>query len=152
MNRKQYLINPKFQYSFMIYSGAFTLFCLGVFYFSSFYFFSELNQLGVDLKLPEDHIFFKFADLQQRNMTFILGGCTAFIAICQALFGLVYSNKIAGPLYRLTKNLKETKSETPVVPIMTRDKDYFPEVYEAYNHFVSVKNLVKEEEELDKAA
>ena len=131
----------------MIYSGTFTLFCLGVFYFSSFYFFSELNQLGVDLNLPKDHIFFRFAELQQRNMNFILGGCTAFIAVCQALFGLVYSNKIAGPLYRLTKNLSNTKSETPVTPIMTRENDYFPEVYDAYNHFVEVKDLVEKNEE-----
>ena len=135
----------------MIYSGAFTLFCLGVFYFSSFYFFSELNQLGVDLKLPEDHIFFKFADLQQRNMTFILGGCTVFIAICQALFGLVYSNKITGSY---TDSQKTSKK--PRMKLSGTDNDkrqgLLSEVYEAYNHFVSVKNLVKEEEDLDKAA
>ena len=112
-----------------------------------FYFFSELNQLGIDLNLPKDHIFFRFAELQQRNMTYILGGCTAFIVICQGLFGLIYSNKIAGPLYRLTKNLATTEKETPVTPIMTRENDYFPEVYAAYNHFVEVKDLVEKEEE-----
>ena len=106
---------------------------------------------GHSLCIEENTI--NWLGLQQRNMTYILGGCTAFIAVCQALFGLVYSNKIAGPLYRLTKNLSNTKSETPVTPILTRENDYFPEVYEAYNHFVEVKELVeKDDEDINKVA
>lgn len=141
MIRHKLIINPKFQYSFIFYTLVFTLFSLGVFYFSCIYFFSELQKLGVDLKLPKDHVFFKFANLQQNKMLNITGVVTGVVLLCQISFGILYSHKIAGPLYRFTKVLKGSDKTSKVDNFTVRPNDYFPEVYEAFNHFSSVRSL-----------
>ena len=52
-------------------------------------------------------------------------------------FGLVLSNRIAGPIYRIQRHMQEMIDGKPVPPtVHLRKKDYFQEVAQTYNELL----------------
>lgn len=119
--------------------GAVTIASLLVFYFSNNYFINQLVLLGQDLNLPSDHIFFRFVSRQENNINniFVYAGST--ILLIQSIFAILLSHKIAGPLYRFTKELNSIDKNESLKELKHRESDFFPEVYSAYNHVVKTR-------------
>ena len=139
--RKNYFINPKFQSKITLYFLGFTLATSAIFFVSNFLFVEKLMSLGTDLGLSENHIYFKFISKQSKSLYVFNGIATIVIFIGQITFGIFLSHKIAGPLYRLTKEtvkISEGKSES-VTEIKHRNGDFFPEVYSAVNKLIQKK-------------
>ena len=132
--RSNYFINPKFQKKIVLYFLSFTIVSSLIFFFSSYFFISELLSLGRELGLKNDHIYFKFINQHGSNLYLINAVATFFIFCVQIGFGIFMSHKIAGPLYRLTNDLNSAESIDDIKQIKARQGDFFQEVFEALNN------------------
>ena len=139
--RTKFLINPKFQLSFLKSLVFLNLTICGVFYAAHAYFFWQGREVGQNLELPADHVFFRFIDEQQRALNLISLATMSVVLGVIVFFGLVYSHKIAGPVYRIQKYLRERAAGTEKGKLHFRDGDYFPEVAESINAYLSSSDV-----------
>jgi sensor histidine kinase YesM len=131
--RKNFLINPKFQLSFLAYTAGIAVVTIGFFYAADAYFFWKFTQLGQGLGLPSNHVFFQFLDEQRSAKNLYYGVAAAIGLAAIAGWSLVLSHRVAGPLYRLRKHASAVASGETVSDVRFRRGDFFPEVAEAYN-------------------
>jgi hypothetical protein len=141
--RKTLLINPRFQRRFLVNMLILNVAISAVFYAAQTFFFWKANQLGLSIGLPEGHVFFKFINEQQRAMSVISLASIGIVSGLIMLFGLVYSHRIAGPVYRLQKYLKDRIDGRVKGPVSFRDGDYFQELAETVNDFVQFEESKK---------
>jgi methyl-accepting chemotaxis protein len=134
--RKKLLINPEFQVKFMKNLVFLNIAICATFYAAQSYFFWQARELGKSIALPSDHVFFLFIAEQQRTMTFISLATMAAVSLIIMVFGLVYSHRIAGPVYRLQKYLKDKAAGNENGKLNFRENDYFPEMAEAVNDYI----------------
>lgn len=134
--RKVLLINPNFQLKFLRNLVYLNVLVCSAFYCAQLYFFWQSREMGRGISLPPDHIFFQFIDEQQRAMTWMSVGTICFVSMLICGFGLLYSHRIAGPIYRLQKYLKGRAEGLETGHLKFRDNDYFPELAEAVNNFI----------------
>jgi hypothetical protein len=131
--RKVMLINPRFQLFFLGFMVVVAALVLGVIYGANAYFFWKFQRYGEAMHLSSDHMFFSFLNQQRTLMNQVFAVTAVVISAMAGILGLVISHRIAGPLYRLTKHLKEAAMTGTYRPVKFREGDFFPEVAEAYN-------------------
>ena len=107
-----------------------------IFYAAQMFFFWKTNQAGVTEGLPADHVYFQFIAEQQRTMTWVFLSTALAVSGLLVLFGLVYSHRIAGPLYHLRNYLKARSQGRIQEPLAFRTNDYFQEVAESVNEYI----------------
>jgi methyl-accepting chemotaxis protein len=131
--RKVFLINPRFQLSFMAWMVGISFVVIATFYAANWWFFRKFWEQGQALGLPPDHVFFEFLRDQRHEMDWIFVGtaAVAFVAVC--LIGLVLSHRVAGPLYRLHKHMKDVADGKTTEEVRFRTKDHFLELSDAFN-------------------
>ena len=138
LREKKFLINNNFQIQFMFSILLISICSMSIIYLANDYFFYSYMQKGEALNLPPDHPFFLMIHEQKKFMTnvFIVVGFS--ISGIAGLWGLFYSHKIAGPLFRLQKYFIEAAIES--VPLKNkiyfRDDDFFQEVPESINKYI----------------
>lgn len=148
--RKKLLINPDFQIKFMTNLMALNLVVCTVFYMAHTYFFWHGREMGRAIPLPPQHVYFLFINEQQRIMNIISLVTMGVISALILSFGLLFSHRIAGPIYRLKKYLKEKASGKEKGELFFREHDYFPEVADAVNDYI--KHSSKKESKHSKKA
>lgn len=134
--RSVYLINPRFQYSFIIFSSIVSFLSLSVFFLAIQFFFWRLISRGKALGIPDGHIFFRFIQDQQFNMTIVFAISAVVVLFISIIGALMLSHKVAGPIYRLVQDLKKMNSGSPMKKIKFRDGDFFMEVQDEFNQFI----------------
>lgn len=133
--RQKYLINKKLQMSYswvLIMVGGLLILTFG----SSLWY---INKIHLDLfhkivgedALPKSYI----SSIQNQ---FLIGIPIALVAISCLLLvlGIYISHRIAGPLYRITKNLNLIGIENQIDTIQIRKRDQLKEMADAFNHMV----------------
>ncbi|HVJ63953.1 MAG TPA: hypothetical protein VM901_01725 [Bdellovibrionota bacterium] len=139
--RTRFLINPEFQFRFLAFQIVSSLITVGVFFFANSYFFSKMKEAGQAVGLHENHVFFKFVQHQELAMNWIFIVAAFITTALLALVGIIYSHKIAGPLYNLQRYLQEYTFKRRVdKPLKFRDHDFFPEIAEDFNMFMNERN------------
>lgn len=108
-----------------------------IFWGATQYFFYRFTQQGVALGLPADHIFFQFIRSQQIQMNWIFALTATLVAVAISIWGLLMSHRVSGPLYRLKIHLEKMTASGNLSPVKFRDKDYFPELAESFNKFMT---------------
>jgi len=142
--RKVFLINPQFQWSFLRHCLSLAFAVLTVVYSANAFFFWNFKNKGLAMGLQPDHIFFRFVESQRVSMNWVFVGAAGTLAIVIMAFGLRLSHRIAGPLYNLTRQLKEAKEKGENLnTINFRERDYFPEVAEAVNEYLDTQETTK---------
>lgn len=131
--RRNLLINPKFQLSFLAYTLGVSVVTIGFFYLADAYFFWKFSQLGQGLGLPPNHVFFQFLDEQKSSKNFYYGVTAGVSVAVLGVWGLLLSHRVAGPLYRLKKHLKSVSDGSTSSDVRFREGDFFQEVADAYN-------------------
>lgn len=132
--RKIILINPKFQLRLSAYFAFVSVINIGIFYFCIRYFFQVFVDMGMEIGLPENHVYFMFMEDQMLTMNIVFLVTSIVTIGFLMFFGVFISHKIAGPLYRFCNHMNDIASgnKTPS-EIRFRDGDFFPEVAESYN-------------------
>lgn len=149
LREKKFLINNDFQVQFMLSLLLISICSMSVIYLANDYFFHSYMQKGEALNLPPDHPFFLMIHEQKKFMTHVFIIVAASISTIAGLWGLFYSHKIAGPLYRLNRYFTQAAMEsTPLSQkIYFRDDDFFQEVPESINKYIdSMKASARKEE------
>jgi hypothetical protein len=120
---------------------------ISIIYFANDYFFQSYINKGQVLNLPPDHPFFLMIEEQKSFMTkvfLLVAGSTTGIA---CLWGLFYSHKIAGPLYRLNKYFEDAAlAGKPLEKkVYFREDDFFQEVPISINKYIDGLNEKSDE-------
>ena len=131
--RHTYLIDPKFQLSFVAYNVGASFVVSGVFYAAIRFFFWKLKAFGVAAGLAPDNVFFVFITEQTSLMTAIFFVSSAVIALILTVHGIFLSHKIAGPLYHLRRHMLEVARGEREDAVHFRKNDYFKDLEDAYN-------------------
>ena len=134
--RRQFLINRDFQYRFMIFVCGIALVGITIQILTILYFVNEI----LSIKAASEQIITpKLYYFLNQNSDRYLG-----IFLCSALFffffslfaSLIFSHKIAGPLYRLTLFLKQPPVDNENYQKLSfRKEDFFQDIPEKVNNF-----------------
>lgn len=126
MKRKKILIYPKFQIT-LLANSVFIFLLVTVFMsFELYLAYRSLIQMGTQVHLPENHVYFQFVQMQFKSIFshFVIGIVlsTAF----SALISLFISHRIAGPLVRLKEYFQSItdKKKIPDSALAFRKNDY----------------------------
>jgi methyl-accepting chemotaxis protein len=131
--RKTWLINPRFQMVFMAYMVGVSAMAIGIFYGANLYFFHDFTKTGQSLGLPPEHVFFQFLANQRQTMNYIFAGTSVILLAALGMIGLLFSHRVAGPLYRLHKHMTDVAEGKTMDDVKFRQKDFFMEIADAYN-------------------
>lgn len=139
--RKKWIINKPFQYHFILITLIPLLLLLCFFWLGLELIFYEMVSYAKELDLPKNHSFYIFLKEQKTRSLVILFLTVLPSIIIYFCWGVFYSNKIAGPLYRLDKYFQQLKeNNTSEIPKLSfRNKDYFTELTDSINNYLQKK-------------
>lgn len=143
--RKQYLINPRFQFAVILFFLALSFITAFFNYLVVYQIFNEFMQKGKALGLHKEHVYFKFIGEQLSTFNTFYLISTVFLVVMFVIGGIVFSNKIAGPMYRLHRHLNELTKTGKDSPLRFRKKDFFLEIPEAFNLYLDSKQRPKKD-------
>jgi hypothetical protein len=141
-SRKNFLINPRFQLSYIKHTVNLMLLTVLIFYAANLYHFWDFKKRGLEAGLPPDHIFFRFLQQQQTSMEIVFIVTAIIAAIFIIAYGVFLSHRVAGPLYRMNRYLEKNKGKINPGELRFRKGDYFSELAENFNNYI--KELNKE--------
>jgi hypothetical protein len=144
MWRRKFLIYPKFQVTLLLINSSIiglVVLMLGV-QLSRFY--GYLQELGVKAKLPADHLYFQFVNLQQEEMVVSMFFAAGFSILLTMIITLYLSHKLAGPITRVISYFNDISDNKRVERELTfRKKDFFQELPPAVNRALKEVNNFK---------
>lgn len=120
------LINPKFQFKFLTYFIVLffiTTICL---YSTTFLFFYRMKQKALNVGIPDGHIFFKFLSNQKQDLDTLFLGLATFNFLLLIGVGFIISHRIAGPIFKLKKQMGQPSAEMDDYKL--RETDFFREL------------------------
>ena len=135
--KKIILINSRFQIKFVLYLFLPTFVSICLFWMSIELLFYRMISFGKKSNLPEGHGYYTLLSVQKREFEIILIFLSLLLFAIFSYWGLLFSHRIAGPLYHLNKyfNEKKTLNEVKNSPINFRKKDFFRELPDSINDF-----------------
>lgn len=139
--RKQWIINKSFQHNFILATTIPLCLLLCLFWAGIEVTFYHMIEYAKEIGLPKNHSFFIFLKEQKKNSLYLLFYLSIPSMIIYFCWAVVYSNKIAGPLYRLNRYFIDLQNN-PIdkIPLLSfRKNDYFQEVTESINRFLQKK-------------
>lgn len=147
-DRKNFLINPTFQLSMVGIFIAISLIVNLIYFYSMNISFEEFVNLGKQLGLPKESQFFKFIGHQKNQFTNIFLTTSLLSSAILIIFGILLSHKIAGPVFRITEDLKSMIKDKKIKEVHFRKGDFFIELTETFNIFLKSykKDNSKEED------
>ena len=118
-----------------------------IYFFSMNISFEEFFTLGKQLGLPQESQFFRFINHQKDKFTNIFLVTSVLSSVVLVIFGILLSHKIAGPVYRMTEDLKEMIKSKTTKEIHFRKGDFFIELTETFNKFLDYNYKSKNKED-----
>jgi hypothetical protein len=135
--RRNYLINPGFQWAMIRYAVLISILNSSIFFLAGSEIFERLVEAGIRRNLGADSDYFQVI-LQEKSRLILIFGLTGFLSVCLiTIFGIVMSHRIAGPLYRLSRYLRNEDPSKPLPELRFREKDFFQDLARDFNLFRS---------------
>jgi len=139
--RFRYVINKRFQLRFVVFMDLVAFGVIGVFYGASCFFYSDLQNLPEmmpHLSVTEHQAIIEILSQRQQQLSRVFAASSFIVLGTLTLLGVLYSHRIAGPLYRLTRQLEALAAGGEPQPLVFREGDFFQEIPEAYNKHLRV--------------
>lgn len=143
--RSIYIINKKFQFKYIFIILILTFSAVFVVSFVTFYVIwtNVINEFFFIQDASK-----KLGDIYLKT-TELLIIPLLILAFVFSIIGILYSHKIAGPLYRVQKICEEIGKGNLNINVKFRKGDEFHEVADSLNKVIhSLKNMVKEDKEI----
>jgi hypothetical protein len=135
--RSNYLINPPFQWAMIRWAILISLVNSFISILAFAAFFRRLVIAGVQQSIPYNSPYFQ-ALTQEKSRLILIFGLTTFLSVCMITgFGIFISHKIAGPIYRLSRYLKNTDPKKDLPDLHFRKDDFFKDLADDFNFFKS---------------
>ncbi|HAZ14381.1 MAG: hypothetical protein A2X86_19325 [Bdellovibrionales bacterium GWA2_49_15] len=131
---KNIVINPKLQWGILGYFGFVALQTIGYLFYAAIEKNNGLKNIIDSLGIESPEL---TAMLQRQEL--LMSVEFAGITVMYFLFfagGLYLSHKIAGPMYKLQKHLRECREQGKLDHVTFRPGDFFTEVSDEYNAFI----------------
>lgn len=141
--RRKYLINPKFQWRMIIYSTLALVICNSIMIGGVSYIYNlSANELLSDPLIPMEQV--EPVLMHYKMMMFLFLGAINVVSVGTiAVLSLFYSNKIAGPIYRLNLYFENAaQSIGKNKELSFREGDYFSEIPESVNAYLFMHDLI----------
>jgi hypothetical protein len=128
LKRRRFLINRKFQFSFLFYMFLLTALMILIMFYSNILFLNSCYDVGIRLGLPSNHVYFELLNSQKFTMQkiFLTGALTTLV--CLTFFGILLSHRIAGPLYRMRLYIEALTEGKTTRDLEFRKDDYFDDL------------------------
>lgn len=123
---KNILINPKFQFKFLSFFVVLFLLSTISLYSTTFLFFWRLKEKALSVGIPDGHVFFQFLQNQKQDLDLLFIGLAAFNFLLLIGIGFIISHRIAGPIFKLKKQLEDSSDSTDEFKL--RETDFFREL------------------------
>jgi nitrogen fixation/metabolism regulation signal transduction histidine kinase len=136
IKRKKRLIEPRFQATVVLYSFALSLISLVVFYAGYCISFYRLIDAGIDgVDVERNLSLFHTLSQQAAEISTVFIGTSVISLIVNVIFGIIFSHRLVGPLYRLKTHLSLCADQHTLKKVSFRKKDYFQDVADSFNQF-----------------
>lgn len=133
--RRKYLIHRKFQFTIIGFNLLIALLMLSAFFIENIYVFSTFTGPEYE-ELIGGSIFFELLEEDRAKMKIALLITSVVTLAVMVIGGLVLSNRVAGPVYRIRNHMDDVMSGKTDRKLKFRTKDFFPELAESYNNFL----------------
>lgn len=117
------LIERRLQLRLLSYFIGLFLITTATLYSTIFIFFWKLKRKGLDVGIPDGHVFYKFLAGQKHDMDLLFLGLAAFNLVLLISVGFLISHRLAGPYHKLKLHLASLAPDSPDLKL--REKDFF---------------------------
>jgi hypothetical protein len=124
------LINRPFQLKLLAYFLAFFALITTSLYSTTYLFYLNLKNKGLNVGIPEDHAYFQFLIHQKHDLDLLFIGLAIFNLVVLIVMVIILSHRIAGPLHKFKQLLE---SPDAVDKIKLRENDFFHEIVPLIN-------------------
>ncbi|MBL7543462.1 MAG: hypothetical protein JNL11_06575 [Bdellovibrionaceae bacterium] len=131
--RRKYLIEPNFQIKFLNFITLGIVINLFMYVLSNLFLFYRLTSFvnGAHGAYSEETV--SLIEDLSRDQLYILLFSSLLITLFSYGVGLVMTHRVAGPLFRINKNLDDYNSTKKFSKIVLREKDFFKETADKIN-------------------
>lgn len=124
-NLQNILIDKPFQLKLLGYFLAIFTISTVTLYTTTFLFYWNLKNKGIQIGIPEGHIFYQFLIDQKQNLDVLFIGLACFNLLLMVITVLILSHRIAGPLNKIRKFLKNPND---IEDFAIREEDFFQDL------------------------
>lgn len=138
--RKQWLVEGNLQWDIVKFVVALGV-VLNLLFFTAIYiYFSELNSQAIDLGVSSGNSFFNFIYEEQFHLISMVAVTSLISMVIACVLAIYLSNRIAGPVYRIKKELSRISNSTSgELKISIREDDYFQDLVKDLNQVLQQK-------------
>ncbi|MBI3544377.1 MAG: hypothetical protein HY075_13985, partial [Deltaproteobacteria bacterium] len=129
--RRKFLINEHFQLHFIAFTAIISLSACVFFYVASSWFFMRYHEFAVEVGLRPSDPFFRVLYNMEMMLTQLFVGTSIAVVFVTLVGGLIFSHRVAGPMYRLRKHLEAVARGETWADVTFRKNDYFVDVADA---------------------
>jgi hypothetical protein len=131
------LINPPFQLKLMSYFVVLFILTTITLYSTTYLFFWNMKQKGLNVGIPEGHVYYQFLLNQKHDLDYLFIGLAAVNFNLILVVGFIVSHRIAGPIHKVKQLLQNPDGFDK---INMRENDFFKELGPIVNN---VKDRIK---------
>ena len=131
--RRTYLINPRFQWRFIGFMATVSLLAISLLFVSNILFFRNMEHEALSVGLTRDNPYFDFLQEQKSALSLLYFTVSGLVFVVMMGLGILYSHRIAGPLYQLDRKMRRIASGEEPSPLQFRRRDQFVELAESFN-------------------
>jgi methyl-accepting chemotaxis protein len=134
--RRTYLINPRFQWRFIGFMATVSLLAISMLFVSNLLFFRNMEQEALAVGLTRDNPYFDFLQEQKSALSTLYFAVSGLVFVLMMGLGILYSHRIAGPLYHLDRKMRRIASGEEPSPVTFRRRDQFAELAASFNAMI----------------
>jgi len=131
--RRTYLINPRFQWRFIGFMATVSLLAISLLFVSNILFFRNMEHEALSVGLTRDNPYFDFLQEQKSALSLLYFTVSGVVFVVMMGLGILYSHRIAGPLYHLDRKMRRIADGEEPSPLQFRRRDQFVELAESFN-------------------
>ena len=120
------LINRPFQLKLMGYFILLFIITTACLYSTTFLFFWNMKNKGLNVGIPEGHVFYQFLMNQKHDLDMLFIGLASFNFVLLLTVGFIISHRIAGPIHKMKMHLQDPNLKSE--PLQFRQNDFFKEL------------------------
>jgi len=135
--RRTYLINPRFQWRFIGFMATVSVLAISMLFVSNILFFQNMEHEALSVGLTRDNPYFDFLQEQKSALSMLYFAVSGVVFVLMMALGILYSHRIAGPLYHLDRKMRRIAGGEEPSPLQFRRRDQFLELTESFNAMVA---------------
>lgn len=133
--RRKFIVNRRVQFTILGFSLGMAVLAIAVIFLQNMYALSTF--MDADFReLLGDSTLLQMIEEGRKRVRVALLVCSLLILVVLTVGGILLSNRVVGPIYRLQKHMEAVLRGENVGPVVFRKGDFFQEVGDQYNEVI----------------